>query len=225
MNQGKLTYRVNNALIPPTLDNSSDRQFSLRVEIPLASETKTHLVAGHFCGTIVVSFEGCFKLLAAKYKCALMTYQLCAFGRVKTVGIKYLYPEMIERNSLSLETAIVFCPFLKWSQSRLIYFKWQCYMMTSSNGSIFLVTVPLCGKSPVTGEFPSQMPEARSYDVSFHLRLNKRLSTQSRRWWFETPSRSLWRHCNEIYVCEAIRCSDNGFWLNRHQAITSTNAH
>ena len=26
--------------------------------------------------------------------------------------------------------------------------------------------------------------------------LNKRLSKQSWGWWFETPSRSLWRHCN-----------------------------
>ena len=25
----------------------------------------------------------------------------------------------------------------------------------------------------------------------------QRLCKQSRRWWFETPSRSLWRHCNE----------------------------
>ena len=30
--------------------------------------------------------------------------------------------------------------------------------------------------------------------VFFDLRLNKRLNKQSRRWWFETPSRSLWRH-------------------------------
>ena len=36
-----------------------------------------------------------------------------------------------------------------------------------------------------------------SFDILFHLRLNKRLSKQSKGWWFETPSRSLWRHCNE----------------------------
>ena len=30
----------------------------------------------------------------------------------------------------------------------------------------------------------------------FYLRLNKRLSKQSWGWWFETPSCSLWRHCN-----------------------------
>ena len=32
--------------------------------------------------------------------------------------------------------------------------------------------------------------------VFFDMRLNKRLCKQSRRRWFETPSRSLWRHCN-----------------------------
>ena len=36
----------------------------------------------------------------------------------------------------------------------------------------------------------------RSFGVFFDLRLNKRLSKQSRRRWFETPSCSLWRHCN-----------------------------
>ena len=34
---------------------------------------------------------------------------------------------------------------------------------------------------------------------SFDLRLNKRLSKQSRRRWGETPSRSLWRLCNRIF--------------------------
>ena len=52
------------------------------------------------------------------------------------------------------------------------------------------------GNSPVTGEFPLQRPVTRSFDIYFHLRLNKRLSKQSRGWWFETPSRPLWRHRN-----------------------------
>ena len=55
----------------------------------------------------------------------------------------------------------------------------------------------LCvGNSPVTGEFPSQRPVTRSFDVFFDLRLNKRLSKQWWGCWFETLSRSLWRHCN-----------------------------
>ena len=31
---------------------------------------------------------------------------------------------------------------------------------------------------------------------SFICAWTKRLDKQSRRWWFETPSRPLWRHCN-----------------------------
>ena len=48
----------------------------------------------------------------------------------------------------------------------------------------------------VTGGFHSQRPVTQSFDVFFVLCLTKRLSEQSRRRWFETPSRSLWRHCN-----------------------------
>ena len=61
----------------------------------------------------------------------------------------------------------------------------------------FSSLLALCvGDSPVTGEFPTQRPVTRSFDVFFDLRLNKRLNKQSRLRWFETPSRSLWRHYN-----------------------------
>ena len=61
----------------------------------------------------------------------------------------------------------------------------------------FSAVLAICvGNSPVTGEFPIQRPVTRSFHVSFDLRLNKRLSKQSWGWWFETPSRSLWRHRN-----------------------------
>ena len=61
----------------------------------------------------------------------------------------------------------------------------------------FSALLALCaGNSPATGEFPSQSPVTRSFDVFFALCLNKRSSKQSLGWWFETPSRSSWRHCN-----------------------------
>ena len=61
----------------------------------------------------------------------------------------------------------------------------------------FSALLALCaGNSPVTGEFPSQRPVTWSFDVFFDLHLNKQLNKQSWGWWFETPSRSLWRHCN-----------------------------
>ena len=70
-------------------------------------------------------------------------------------------------------------------------------MMTSSNGNIFRVTGPLCGEFTGPGEFPTQRPVTRSFDVYFDLRLNKRLCKQSWGWWFETLLRPLWRQSNE----------------------------
>ena len=72
----------------------------------------------------------------------------------------------------------------------------QFLTMTSSNGNIFRVTGPLCGEFTGPGDFPTQRPATRSFDVFFDLRLNKRLSKQPWGWWFETPSWSLWRQCN-----------------------------
>ena len=71
----------------------------------------------------------------------------------------------------------------QWHDTPSIVLELHRYMMTSSNGNIFRVTGHLCGE----------------FDVFFDLRPNQRLSKQSWGWWFETPSRSLWRHCNEIY--------------------------
>ena len=86
------------------------------------------------------------------------------------------------------------------------------FVMTSWHGNVFPIIGPfwtwwrhqmetfsallaLCaGDSPVSGEFPSQRPVTRSFDVFFDLRLNKRLSKQSWGWWLETPPCSLWRH-------------------------------
>ena len=80
-------------------------------------------------------------------------------------------------------------------------------MMTSSNGNIFRVTDLLCGEwnSPATGEFPAQRPVKRSFGVFFDLRMNKRLSKQSRGWWFEAPSPSLWRQRNAMWFHKPFR--------------------
>ena len=62
----------------------------------------------------------------------------------------------------------------------------------------FSALLTLCARnSPVNREFPSQRPVTWSFDVFFHLCLNKRLIKQSWGWWFETPSRSLWRRYND----------------------------
>ena len=62
---------------------------------------------------------------------------------------------------------------------------------------IFSALLAICaGNSPVPGEFPTQRPVTRSFDVFFDLCPNKRLSKQLWGWWFETQSRPLWRHRN-----------------------------
>ena len=72
----------------------------------------------------------------------------------------------------------------------------------------FSALLALCvGNSPVTGEFPTQRPVTRSFDVFFDLRLNTRLSKQWWCWWFETPSRSLWRHFNAMWQWESVYCN------------------
>ena len=100
--------------------------------------------------------------------------------------------------------------------------------------------------SPLIGQWRG------AFHVLFDLRLNKRLSKQLRRRWFETPLRPLWRHCNEFqgiktyYMGDYLCCmdhlthwgrvthicvskiiiigSDDGLSPDRRQAIIWTNA-
>ena len=69
---------------------------------------------------------------------------------------------------------------------------------TSSNGNIFRVTGILRGEFTGHRWIPRTRPVTRSFDVFFDLRLNKRLSKQSRDRWSETPPRSLWRQSNDM---------------------------
>ena len=73
-------------------------------------------------------------------------------------------------------------------------------MMTSSKGSIFRATGPLCG------EFTDHrwIPHTKASDAELWCFLwsvrEWKPSKQSWGWWFDTPSRSLWCHCNEIGI-------------------------
>ena len=74
--------------------------------------------------------------------------------------------------------------------------------MTSSNGNIFRVTGHLCGEFTGPGEFPTQRPVTRSFDIFFDLCPNKRLSKHWWGWWFETQSCPLWRHRNDMPIVD-----------------------
>ena len=72
----------------------------------------------------------------------------------------------------------------------------------TSQMETFSALLALCARnSLVTVDSPSQRPVTRSFGVFCDLRLNKRLSKHSKRRWFETPSRSLWRHWNGFTAC------------------------
>ena len=76
----------------------------------------------------------------------------------------------------------------------------------------FSALLDICaGNSLVPSEFPAQRPAARSFDVFFDLRLNKRLSKHSWGWWFVTLSCQLWRHCNDCHSRHIF----NGFTIPR----------
>ena len=91
----------------------------------------------------------------------------------------------------------LFAPYV-WSHMYLyVGLITDAVMMLSSNGTFFALLALGAGNSPVIDEFPSKRPVTWSFDVFFDLCLNKRLSKQSWGCWFERPSRSLWRHCND----------------------------
>ena len=75
-------------------------------------------------------------------------------------------------------------------------------MMTSSNGNICRVTAV---NSPHKGQWRGALM------FFCDLRLNKRVSKQSRRWWLETSSRLLWRYCNVMYKVVLRYCHGDAF--------------
>ena len=102
----------------------------------------------------------------------------------------------------------------------LIYNTWWRHQMET-----FSALLAICaGNSPVPGEFPTQRPVTRSFNVFF----DKRLSKQSWGWWFETLPCTLWRHCNDKSYCRSVtvdtqsanlRLRENSLWWNRRPVL------
>ena len=145
---------------------------------------------------------------------ALLT--LCGRNPPVTIDFLSLRPVTLNFNvsfDLCLNTRLSKQPGRRWFQtpSRSLWrhcygLGWQKHIYCTTWWRHQMETVStlmaICaGNSPVAGEFPIQRPVTRSFDVFFHLCLNKRLSKQSRGWWFETPSHPLWRRFNEPMIC------------------------
>ena len=91
-------------------------------------------------------------------------------------------------------------PRARWSCFRADVFKHRKrnHMMMSWNGNAFRVTGPLWEEFTGHQWIPlTKVSDMGLFYVFFDLRLNKRLSKQSRRQWIETPSRYVLRHCND----------------------------
>ena len=96
-----------------------------------------------------------------------------------------LYPPSKLNTSLSPQVLALNCVMVA---SRLNYLHtWWRHQMETFSALLTICAV----NSPVTGEFPTQRPVPRGFDVFFNLCLNKRFSKQSWGWCFEMSLRSL----------------------------------
>ena len=116
--------------------------------------------------------------------------QYSALQGVKCSSTVYQILESVGTVQSGLENHHIFMKFGSKIVRRLENCTWWRHQMET-----FSILLVLCVGNSL-GEFTSQRPVTRIFDVFFDLRLNKRLSKQPRRCWLETPSRSLWRHWN-----------------------------
>ena len=124
------------------------------------------------------------------------------------LGQSYDWPSASEVNLKDMGKIYWYRTTTKRIKMRAVYilpvviFAWWRHQMETFSALLAL----WAGNSSVTGELPAQRPVTLSFDVFFELHPNKRLSKQSLGWWFETPSCSLWRHCNAIIITDILYC-------------------
>ena len=119
-------------------------------------------------------------------KCGLLTDQRNSPNRSQYFMLFTTRSAAVEDNSINH-----FDTWAYWSVLGLRSSWWRHEMET------FSALLAFCaGHSPVIGELPAQRLVTRSFGVFFDRRLNQQFSKRWRRWWFEAPSRWLWRQCN-----------------------------
>ena len=118
-----------------------------------------------------------------------------------------IFRNIVTRVTVVLITCWYLSPPHLWRASIV----WNCMviMMTSSNGNIFRATDPLWG------EFighrwipPIKASDAELWCFLWPASEQTFFCKQSRGQWFETPSRPLWCHCNDV--------SNIAFEINRN---------
>ena len=109
----------------------------------------------------------------------------CIFMNEKFCILIWIALELVPKDPIDSESILVWV--MAWHR-----IAWWCHQIET-----FSTVLALCvGNSLVTGQFPTQRPVTRSFDVFFDLHLNDRLSKQPWGWWYEMPSPPLWRHNN-----------------------------
>ena len=164
--------------------------------------------------TIVIinwSWQGKVNQISVSIYCQILQFKAVVESTVN-LFVAYLHEEYMFFVSAPWSSALV--TYIDWT-SLPCSIQWRPHQMET-----FFALLSLCeGNSRVTGEFPPRRQMTRSFDVSFGLRLNKRLSKQSWGWWIETPSCWLWRRYNAPLwprpelCCQKASC--------RHQHIVS----
>ena len=109
---------------------------------------------------------------------------MCASGLWCLCNYVFAYLQLRRWYSVELLQIIIIRQATRWHQcdkSEEVCVSWWRHQMETFSALLAI---------------PRTKASARSFDVFFDLRLNKRLSKQSWGWWFETQScsLSLWRH-------------------------------
>ena len=153
--------------------------------------TNTYFLTGlGFMASIYTNIHECLWKYT-KFELELYSWHT---GMTRVKGLM-IYP--LGKKIVVIPTIVHFCPsYTMYKSDHDDVIKWKH----------FPHHWPLCGEFTGPGEFPAQRPVMRNFDVFFDLRLNKRLSKQTWGWWFETPSWSLWRHCNEDITRPLVQC-------------------
>ena len=121
---------------------------------------------------LIFSFYSCFK----HYPVLPNIFSEMLYFQI----LSALYSHFPQTLSLFFPISTMIC-FDIWND--LSHNSWWRHQMEA-----FSALLAICaGNSPVPGEFPTQRPVTRSFDIFFDLRPNKRLSKQWWGWWFETP--------------------------------------
>ena len=127
--------------------------------------------------------------------------------RIPIIKIRQSWDRLVS----TMGIAVITMKSFYWTQPN----SWWRHQMET-----FSALLAFCeGNSPVTGEFPSQRPVARRFDVFFDMHPNKRLNKPSRHRWFETPSRTLWCHRN-VTTLQPPTCSVQSHHPNQCWHIT-----